>query len=131
MNGEEISETRTEAYIDGIWYAISRNRMTYNSTGRRITSENLAGQVTTTAWDQFACTTVGELISASKLGGSQPSATEYAYSYDDIGNRLTSLDLGTNRVYSDNELNQYTAIADVAAASSPSQNRPRWSGTSV
>ena len=25
--------------------------MTYNEQGKRITSENLAGQVTTTAWD--------------------------------------------------------------------------------
>ena len=24
----EISETRTEAFIDGIWYTIARNRMT-------------------------------------------------------------------------------------------------------
>jgi hypothetical protein len=24
---------------------------------------------------------------------------EYAYQYDDIGNRMTSLDLGTNRTY--------------------------------
>ncbi len=35
---------------------------------------------------------------------------DYAYQYDDIGNRITSLDLGTNRVYSANELNQYSSI---------------------
>ena len=45
------SETRTEAYIDGIWYTIARNRMTYNAEGKRTSLENLAGQVTTTAWD--------------------------------------------------------------------------------
>ena len=47
-----------------------------------------------------------ELISAAKLvGGDDPGApqsrtstTEYAYHYDDIGNRLTSLDLDTNRI---------------------------------
>ena len=47
-----------------------------------------------------------ELISAAKsVGGDDPGApqsrtftTEYAYQYDDIGNRLTSLDLGMNRI---------------------------------
>ena len=48
--GEEI-EARTEAYIDGMWYTISRNRMTYNAEGKRTSLENIAGQVTTTAWD--------------------------------------------------------------------------------
>ena len=47
----EILEEKTEAYIDGIWYNIARNRMTYNSQGKLTSLENLAGQVTTTAWD--------------------------------------------------------------------------------
>ena len=47
----EILEQKTDAYIDGVWYTIARNQMTYNTTGKRITSENLAGQITTTAWD--------------------------------------------------------------------------------
>jgi len=47
----EILEQKTEAYIGEVWYTIARNRMTYNSQGKRIRSENLAGQVTTTAWD--------------------------------------------------------------------------------
>ncbi len=29
--------------IDGIWYTISRNRMTYNAEGKRTSLENLAG----------------------------------------------------------------------------------------
>ena len=43
---------------------------------------------------------------------SAPSADtlEYAYQYDDIGNRITSTDLGTNRTYTANSLNQYSAI---------------------
>jgi len=32
------------------------------------------------------------------------------HSYDDIGNRLSSSELGTNRTYTANSLNQYTAI---------------------
>ena len=54
----EILEEKTEAYIGEVWYTIARNQMTYNSQGKRITSENLAGQVTTTAWD--CCRKVSE-----------------------------------------------------------------------
>ena len=60
--------------------------MTYNAEGKRTSLENLAGQVTTTAWDQFACTPVGELISAVKSAKS----AKPAYAFDDIGNRETA-----------------------------------------
>ena len=36
----------------------------------------------------------------------------YAYVYDDIGNRISSTERGTNTVYATNELNQYTAVDD-------------------
>ena len=83
----ETSETRTEAYIDGIWYTISRNSMTYNSEGKRITSENLAGQVTTTAWD--CCHKVSE---------TQPDGSTTTWDYDAEGrmiaaSRLIPLDM--------------------------------------
>ena len=39
-----------------------------------------------------------------------PATSEYAYQYDDIGNRITSTDLTTNRTYTANSLNQYSAI---------------------
>lgn len=64
--------------------------MAYNSHGKRIRSENLAGQVTTTAWDQFACTSVDELISAAK----NAKSAKHAYDFDDIGNRKTSFGWG-------------------------------------
>ena len=73
--GEEI-ETRTEAFIDGMWYTISRNRMTYNAEGKRIRSENLAGQVTTTAWD--CCHKVSETYPVR-------------YTYDIFGNKTTMM----------------------------------------
>lgn len=85
--------------------------MAYNSHGKRIRSENLAGQVTTTAWDQFACTSVDELISAAK----NAKSAKHAYDFDDIGNRKTSSERGTNSVCAANNLNQYTAITDVSA----------------
>ena len=55
--------------------------MTYNVTGKRIRSENLAGQVTTTAWDYLDCIPVGELNSAVKEAG----VAEYAYEYAPFG----------------------------------------------
>ena len=76
--GEEI-ETRTEAYIEGIWYTISRNRMTYNSEGKRTSLENLAGQVTTTAWD--CCHKVSEV---------QPDGSTTTWDYDDEGRIIAS-----------------------------------------
>ena len=75
----EISETRTEAFIDGIWYTIARNRMTYNEQGKRITSENLAGQVTTTAWD--CCHKVSE---------TGPDGSPTTWDYDDDGRIIAS-----------------------------------------
>ena len=64
-----------------------------------------------------------ELISAVKLVGrdapiapqSPASTVEYAYQYDDIGNRLSSFDLGTNRTYTANELNQYSLITNLTS----------------
>ena len=83
----EVIETRTEAFIGGIWYTIARNRMTYNSEGKRITSENLAGQVTATAWD--CCHKVSE---------TQPDGSTTTWDYDDEGravaaSRLIPLDM--------------------------------------
>ncbi len=75
----KILEEKTEAFIDGIWYTIARNRMTYNEQGKRITSENLAGQVTTTAWD--CCHKVSEV---------QPDGSTTTWDYDDEGRMIAS-----------------------------------------
>ena len=40
---ERNSKQKTEAFIDGIWYTIARNRMSYNEQGKRTSLENLAG----------------------------------------------------------------------------------------
>ena len=75
----ETTETRTEAFIDGIWYTIARNRMTYNFEGKRISSENLAGQITTTAWD--CCHKVSE---------TEPDGSTTTWDYDDDGRMIAS-----------------------------------------
>ena len=86
----EILEQKTEAFIDGIWYTIARNQMTYNFEGKRTSLENLAGQVTTTAWDQFACTPVGELISAAK----NAKSAKHASAFDDGNQTLVTTATG-------------------------------------
>ena len=75
----ETTETRTEAFIDGIWYTISRNRMTYNSEGKRTSLENLAGQVTTTAWN--CC---------HKISETQPDGSTTTWDYDAEGRMIAS-----------------------------------------
>ena len=75
----EIIEQKTEAFIDGSWYTIARDRMTYNATGKRIRSENLAGQVTTTAWD--GCHKVSEV---------KPDGSTTTWDYDDEGRVIAS-----------------------------------------
>ena len=75
----EVIEEKTEAFIDGIWYTIAKNQMTYNFEGKRITSESLAGQVTTTAWD--CCRKVSEV---------QPDGSTTTWDYDDEGRMIAS-----------------------------------------
>ena len=75
----EVIEEKTEAFIDGIWYTIARNQMTYNFEGKRITSENLVGQVTTTAWD--CCHKVSEV---------QPDGSTTTWDYDIEGRVIAS-----------------------------------------
>ena len=53
--------------------------MTYNFEGKRITSESLAGQVTTTAWD--CCRKVSEV---------QPDGSTTTWDYDDEGRMIAS-----------------------------------------
>ena len=71
-----------------------------------------------TSTDEYGYNIRGELISAAKTGSptSVSSVEEYAYQYDDIGNRISSLGLGTNRTYTANNLNQYTSISNSAAS---------------
>ena len=70
---------------------ISQYDYTYDAVGRRVQIARSGSAMSETRTDAYGYNARSELISASKLGGSQSSATEYAYSYDDIGNRITSL----------------------------------------
>ena len=75
----EIIETRTEVFIENVWHIIARERLTYNAEGKRISRENLAGQVTTTAWD--CCHKISEV---------QPDGTTTMWDYDEEGRMVAS-----------------------------------------
>ena len=53
-----------------------------------------------------------ELVSAATKCGLLLSDATHAYRYDDSGNRIISFDLGTNRAYTANSLNQYMQITN-------------------
>ena len=62
--------------------------------------------------DTYSYNARSELTNAVK----NATLNEYVYQYDDIGNRLVSLDLGTNRIYQANSLNQYASISNATSA---------------
>ena len=75
----EVTETRTEAFIENVWHTIASERLTYNAEGKRIKSENLAGQITTTAWD--CCHKISEV---------QPDGSTTMWDYDEEGRMVAS-----------------------------------------
>ena len=94
---------------------ISQYDYTYDAAGRRIEIARFGSVMSESRTDSYGYNIRNELTSASKLGGTMP---EYAYQYDDIGNRITSFDLGTNRTYIASNLNQYTQISTLCDSAS-------------
>ena len=69
-------------------------------------------RMTETRSDVYGYNDRSELTNAVK----NATLNEYAYQYDDIGNRLASLDLGDSRIYAANNLNQYTSISNTTSS---------------
>ena len=92
---------------------ISQYDYAYDAVGRRILIAHSNSAISESHTYVYDYNARGELISAAKEAG----VAEYAYEYDDIGNRLTSFGLGTNRTYIANNLNQYTSISNSASSS--------------
>ena len=69
---------------------------TYDIAGRRVSKND----------ELYGYNVRNELILATNI----LTGTEFAYCYDDIGNRLWSREFGTNTTYTVNSLNQYTNI---------------------
>ena len=99
---------------------ISQYDYTYDAAGRRIEIARSGTAMSESRTDAYSYNTRNELTSATKLGGpaSVPATPEYAYQYDDIGNRITSTDITTNRTYTANSLNQYTLISNLCDSAS-------------
>ena len=95
---------------------ISQYDYTYDAAGRRIQISRSGSAMSENRTDVYGYNGKGELISAVKQDA--VPETEYAYEYDDMGNRITSFDLGTNRTYIANNLNQYTQISNLCDSSS-------------
>ena len=100
--------TQVQNYING--GVISQYDYTNDALGRRTAITRSGSMMSETRADYYSYNDRNELILAIK----NTEDTEYQYSYDDIGNRLSSLDLGTNRTYTANALNQYSSISNSA-----------------
>ena len=74
----------------------SSYRYEYDAAGRRVAKND----------ERYEYNVRGELVGATNVS----TGAEFAYCYDDIGNRQWSREFGTNCVYVANELNQYTNI---------------------
>ena len=75
--------------------------MTYNEQGKRTSLENLAGQVTTTAWDGWSVTYNGENrpvlwenVSTNSPTHNSSTPTLISMSYDRMGRRVTKIGIG-------------------------------------
>ena len=98
--------TQVRNHING--GVISQYDYVNDAAGRRTAITRSGSMMSETRTDHYGYNDRSELTNAVK----NVTLNEYTYQYDDIGNRLSSLDLGTNRTYIANALNQYTNIVD-------------------
>ena len=89
---------------------ISQYDYSYDAVGRRIGCSH-SGTAFDRA-DQISC----QYNARSELTNAMSAVDadyNFAYAYDDIGNRRASAEQGTNCLYAVNELNQYTSISNL------------------
>ena len=93
----------------------------YDALGRQTEAHDAAG-VTTFLYDSFGSLTksygYNEKSELTNAVAAVDSDYRYAFDFDDIGNRISSFDLGTNRTYIANNLNQYTQISNLCDSAS-------------
>ena len=95
---------------------ISQYDYMYDAAGRRINVSKTGTAFTqddAIAYDYNARSELTNAVAAVD------SDYRYSYAFDDIGNRESSSERGTNSVYTANQLNQYTEISDSALSASP------------
>ena len=88
---------------------ISQYYYTYDAEGRRIEVSKSGSAFIEDDTIAYSYNNRSELMNAI---ATVVSDYRYAYDFDDIGNRETSSERGTNVAYAANSLNQYTAIDD-------------------
>jgi RHS repeat-associated protein len=95
---------------------ISQYDYTYDAAGRRVSCGKTGSAFAQNDTLSYGYNEKSELTNAV---ASVDSDYRYAYAFDDIGNRESSSERGTNSVYAANQLNQYTEISDSALSASP------------
>ena len=90
---------------------ISQYDYTYDAAGRRMSCAHSGAAFSQPDTIAYGYNIRSELTNAIDV---VDSSYRYAYQYDDIGNRRTSSERGTNSVYTANQLNQYTSVDDFA-----------------
>ena len=90
---------------------ISQYDYTYDAAGHRVSCGKSGSAFAQNDTLSYGYNEKSELTNAV---AAVDSDYRYAYDFDDIGNRLTSSERGTNSVYTANSLNQYTAVDDFA-----------------
>ncbi len=86
---------------------ISQYDYTYDAAGRRVACGKSGSAFAQNDTLSYGYNNRSELTNAV---AAVDSDYRYAYDFDDIGNRETSSERGTNSVYTANSLNQYTAV---------------------
>ncbi len=89
---------------------ISQYGYTYDAAGQCVRVERSGCAMFEDRVDMYGYNARGELLRGEKVAVSQTCETECIYQYDDIGNRMSAFEHGTNYIYDVNALNQYTAI---------------------
>ena len=90
---------------------ISQYDYTYDAAGRRVACGKSGCAFAQNDTLSYCYNEKSELTNAV---AAVDSDYRYAYDFDDIGNRESSSERGTNSVYTANNLNQYTAVDDFA-----------------
>ena len=88
---------------------ISQHDYAYDAAGRRI---SVSKSGTAFNHDDTIAYGYNEKSELTNAVASVDSDYRYAYDFDDIGNRESSSERGTNVTYTANSLNQYTAVDD-------------------
>ena len=104
--------TQVRNHING--GVISQYDYVNDAAGRRTAITRSGSIMSETRTDCYGYNDRSELTNAVK----NVSLNEYAYQYDDIGNRTAALDLGTNHTYTANSLNQYPQISNLCDSAS-------------